>query len=146
MVHRLESHHADHLDPSPPSRHAGVCLWLRSRNCTAAADPAMACVTPAAVNPDVTQLKNQKQKKELPKMYSLLIHKATRKPFVAASDMDLSAAKAQAEKLYDASKLFAEHGTLASGVCVVVVPTDALTDTFSNLDIRAHGVHQCGSY
>lgn len=79
-------------------------------------------------------------------MYSLLIHKATRKPFVAASDLGLVDAKSQAEKLYDASKLFADHGTLASGVCVVVVPTAALTDTFSNLDIRAHAVHQCGGY
>lgn len=83
-------------------------------------------------------------------MYFLVIHKATRKPFVAVQGLELQAAKERAESVYESSKMFAEHGTLASGVCVAVMPDSALESaldgSLSSLDIRASALHQCGGF
>lgn len=79
-------------------------------------------------------------------MYSVVIHKATRKPSVVASDLCLGVATVEAENLYKASQLFAKHGTLASGVCVIVVPSSVVHSELSNWDVTSHMVYQCGGF
>ena len=79
-------------------------------------------------------------------MYSVLIHKATRAIHVVQNDMELQAAKDLSVSLYEASKSLSQHGTLASGVCTLVVPSCTVTAGFSNLDAREHQVYQCGGY
>jgi hypothetical protein len=82
--------------------------------------------------------------------YSVLIHKATRSPFVASSGHSLHAAIRVASDLYDASKTFGSHGTLATGVSVMVFSDfDAMriqelkTLQVQDLSKRAY---QCGGW
>jgi pyruvate-formate lyase-activating enzyme len=56
--------------------------------------------------------------------HTVLVHKATRGPKITHSALTLSEAMAQADQLYEASKLLANAGVLASGVSVLVARQD----------------------
>jgi small ligand-binding sensory domain FIST len=86
-------------------------------------------------------------------MHTVLTYKATRTPKYVVSGLDLASAVAKANQLYDASKTLSDHGLLASGVCVVVLP-DADAELAISQGCLPHRVmgedsviaHQCGGY
>ncbi len=77
-------------------------------------------------------------------MYSVVIHKATRKPLVVASNLCLGAATVEAVNIYKAAQSLSKHGTLASGVSVIVIPSSVVYPELANWGITSHAVYQCG--
>ena len=81
-------------------------------------------------------------------LFSVVLHKATLKPKCVASGLTLAAANARATELYEESKLFFQHGSLATGVALFVFPDSSIDALLNKYDFRLlkGAVLQCGGW
>ena len=84
-------------------------------------------------------------------MFSVVIHKATRKPTLATAGLpSMASAIAAAHVLYEACKQLSNANVLASGVSILVL-ADADAEIITTTGIwpkstTEHTLYQCGGY
>lgn len=83
-------------------------------------------------------------------LFSVVIHKATRTALIELSGLTFKDAQEKAGSLYEVSKVFSKHGSLASGVSILVMADAAArhkaeTGYWLN-DDHKDVTYQCGGY
>lgn len=80
--------------------------------------------------------------------YSVVLHKATRKPKIVLKGQALDAAVKRASGLYEDSLLFAQHKSLHSGVAVFVLSDEvaARLEATNDFGLLKSSMYQCGSW